>query len=416
MCYIQALQDPNLSTAHGYLWTVLGTIYKNQGVKSPMATSFKQAQKVTGKLSPFIKEWHFIGPFVIGKMELDGDPLEAYAGIRNISKYRYQKAASLYSELVPGGEIKWMVIKQTTAQSLVQVKPTVNWNDLVSSLGSLGISEWQGWVVGELAINDKDQNVMVQCLGVHTLYIDDVPVTGDVYHREKYWYGVKLDQGLHTVYIRLRTKVVANFKCSFKIANPDFEVLPPHFLPDLMDGYLFSAYFPLPVANYHSSDFLKIIKVNLQDTLPSYADLDIELIGKNEEIAAGQIFPVSLKLSSSDTKVISHCTNTDDAVDLSFNLKVTTSAGVQSVQIALRCRKFRQSFLFTFVDHDGSIQHAAAVPPLQDFPGGLCPTLLTLHGTTISPQNQADSYKQMVNGEFQFGSQFAWLLAPTRYG
>ena len=413
VCYYQALQDTSISSSHGYLWTVLGTIFKNQGAKSPMATSFKKAQKLTGKISPFIKDWHFIGPFVIGKMELDGDPLEAYAGIQNVSKYRYQKASVFYSELVPGGEIKWSIMKQASAQSTVQVKTSVNWNDLVSSIGSLGITEWQGWVVGELAVNEKDQNIMVQCLGVHTVYIDDILVAGDVYHREKYWYGVKLDQGLHTVYIRLRTKVLANFKCSFKIAKPDFEIFSPHFLPDLMDGYLFSGYLALPIANYHSTEFLKITKVSLQDVTPSNIDLNIEIVDEDIKIAPGQIFAVPVKLISSGSKVISQCTDTDDA-ELYFNIKFLTSSGIQTVPIALRCRKFRQSFLFTFVDHDGSIQHAAAIPPLKDCSGGLCPTLLTLHGTTISPQNQADSYKQMVDSEFQFGSQYAWLLAPTR--
>ncbi len=41
--------------------------------------------------------------------------------------------------------------------------------------------------------------------------------------------------------------------------------------------------------------------------------------------------------------------------------------------------------------------------------------LLTLHGTTVPPQNQADSYKHMVDGKFIFGLEKAWTLAPTRF-
>lgn len=404
-----------MQVSHGYLWSALGTLYKQQGVTTQATTAFKQAQKTSGRINPYINEWSFIGPFVIGKMEIDGDTLDAFGGIRNVSKYRYQKAASFYSELVPAGEVKWSVVKQTSEQSMVQIKSGVNWNDLVNSIGSLGITEWQGWLVGELTVNDKDQNVAVQCLGVHTVYIDDKPLTGDVYHREKYWYGVKLDQGIHTVYIRMRTKVTGTFRCSFKIAKPDFEVLSPHFMPDLMDGYLFSQYFSLPVANYHSTDFLKITKVTLIDVTPVNLNLNCEIARKNVQVAPGQIYTVPLKLSSPDSRLIPHCTDTDAATDVTFNLKIMTSSGAQTVPISLRCHKFRKSFLFTFIDHDGSVQQAAAIPPLQDCPAGLCPILLTLHGTTISPQNQADSYKQMINGEFQFGSQYAWLLAPTRW-
>ena len=414
LCYVQALQDSSLQSSHGHFWSVLGTIYKQQGAATQATTCFKHSQRISGKISPHIKEWHFIGPFVIGKMELDGNPVEACGGIRNVSKYRYQKSARFFSELVPGGEIKWRVEKPVSMDNTIHIKAGVDWNDLINAIGSLGITEWQGWVVGDLAVNDKDQNIAVQCLGVHTVYIDDIPITGDVYHREKYWYGVKLDQGLHTVYIRLRTKVAGKFKCSFRIAKPDFEVMSSHFMPDLMDGHMFSGYFSLPVANYHFTDFLKITKVTLQDVRPANLNLNIATVHKNEQIAPGQIYLVSFKLSSPDSKLIPHCTDTDFEGDVSFNLKFMTSSGAQSLSIALRCRKFGQSFLFTFLDHDGSVQHAAVIPPLQDCPGGLCPILLTLHGTTISPQNQADSYKQMVNGQFQFGSQYAWLLAPTR--
>lgn len=81
LCYLQALKDSNLAISHGYFWSVLGSLYKLQGAMTQASTCFKQAQKASGKVQRFIKEWQFIGPFVIGKMELDGDPLEAYGGI-----------------------------------------------------------------------------------------------------------------------------------------------------------------------------------------------------------------------------------------------------------------------------------------------------------------------------------------------
>jgi len=34
----------------------------------------------------------------------------------------------------------------------------------------------------------------------------------------------------------------------------------------------------------------------------------------------------------------------------------------------------------------------------------------------VSAESQADSYKQMVKGEFIFGVEKMWLLAPTRHG
>ena len=105
---------------------------------------------------------------------------------------------------------------------------------------------FQGWLVGEFAVNADDQNILLRCLGVHTIYINDNPVTGDVYHRDNFWFGINLDKGVHTMYIRLRTKVAANVQCQLKLAASKFEVLKPHFLPDLYDGYLFSGYVAVP--------------------------------------------------------------------------------------------------------------------------------------------------------------------------
>ena len=111
------------------------------------------------------------------------------------------------------------------------------------------------------------------------------------------------------------------------------------------------------------------------------------------------------------------------------------------------------------MDHDGSASHAAAVAPPDAteaaFPGSfphlakqqhrrrrqgggrkkeeereeeeeeeeprpLVPVLLTQHGTSITPSNQADSYKRMDRfpgaTEYSFGVDGYWLVAPTRHG
>ncbi|XP_064601403.1 LOW QUALITY PROTEIN: uncharacterized protein LOC135467560 [Liolophura sinensis] len=418
-CVLQLVKS---SPSEGWLWSVLGDVYLAQGMNSQANTCFKQAVKLSGKISPQVKEWHFIGPFVIGKTELDGDPVEYFGGIRNISRFRLKKGVKYFSELIPGGEITWKVFSSSgheNSLSGIKISSEVNWNDLVSSLGSMGITEWQGWVVGEFAVNEKDLNIVVQCLGVHTVYVDDFVLTGDVYHREKFWFSTTLGRGLHTLYIRLRTKVLQNFKCSLRLAPSSFAMLSPSFLPDLLDGYLFSSYLSLPVANHHRSKWLRVTKVSRErqsraDSIPLTA---IQADDGQFAVAPGQTRPVIIKLVSKSAEITSGCH------DIDLVLKVTTTEGQQDLPITLRCRKSTESFLFTFLDHDGSVQHGAAIQPLEecdfkdrqtDSPS--CPVLLTLHGTTVPPQNQADSYKHMVNNEFVFGVKGAWLLAPTRHG
>lgn len=183
-CLIKALQ----TSSDAFLWSVLGESFQTLPEKTKAANiCFKEGTKHGGKLSKFIQKWHFIGPFVIGKAEVDGDPLEEWCGVKNISKHRWDKKFVLYSELVAQGEIKWLEINQHTAAEPVAIAPSVNWNELVMSLQSMGITEWQGWVLGDFFVNEIDATVLVQCLGVHTVYIDDAILTGDVYRRDQFW-------------------------------------------------------------------------------------------------------------------------------------------------------------------------------------------------------------------------------------
>lgn len=45
---------------------------------------FKEVIKCGGKLLKFVKKWYFFGLFVIGKVEVDGDFLEEWGGVKNV--------------------------------------------------------------------------------------------------------------------------------------------------------------------------------------------------------------------------------------------------------------------------------------------------------------------------------------------
>ena len=355
-----------------------------------------------------MRQWHFLGPFVIGKNELDGDPVEAYGGIREASKNRYNKQERYASELAADGQVGWLVYKQDTKSEMILVFPKIDWNDFVNSLGSTAILEWQGWIVGEFAVNEEGLNVIIQCLGVTTVFVDDIPITGDVYHRDAFWFSVALDRGIHTLYIRLRAKARSQFKCTIDSAQSTFTVLKPHYLPDLYNGYLFGSHIALPISNYNTKGWLRNIQITV-DSQSQGTPLSVINSELGVSIAPGQTRPIRIELGAESEQIL-----TESCSDVDLRLRVSSSEGEQVHPLTLRCRKPGESFLFTFVDHDGSVQQAAVIEPLESCSQGLCPVLLTLHGTTVSPQSQADSYKHMVDGEFVFGLPKAWVLAPTR--
>ena len=98
--------------------------------------------------------------------------------------------------------------------------------------------------------------------------------------------------------------------------------------------------------------------------------------------------------------------------------------------VPLQCRGAHESFMFTFLDHDGTVSRAAAIAPLRGpmtlppaTQSSPMPVLLSLHGTGVEARTQADSYKRKPAAHahddavpYTFGVRNAWVLAPTRQG
>ena len=162
-------------------------------------------------------------------------------------------------------------------------------------------------------------------------------------------------------------------------------MLPPSFLPDLVSGKLFSSFLSIPISNFHSSEWLKILKVSvIKQSWGMPLVLKLSSLDQRIPIAPGQVRPVKVELgyrNENDKKDSLH----QDVVcsDLNLVLRITTNRGQDhKLPLTLRCREQRESFLFTFLDHDGSVQHGAAITPLATCTSGSCPVLLTLHGTS----------------------------------
>ena len=100
-------------------------------------------------------------------------------------------------------------------------------------------------------------------------------------------------------------------------------------------------------------------------------------------IAPGQVRPIRILLEYKNGKA--QLTDAGACSDVELVLKISTNKGPdQKFVLNLRCRKRTESFLFTFLDHDASVQHGAAIVPLTSCSSGICPVLLTLHGTSRS--------------------------------
>ena len=172
------------------------------------------------------------------------------------------------------------------------------------------------------------------------------------------------------------------FSCNLRPSDssPSFQVHKP-LTPDVVDGYIFSDIISVPVTNYSPTKWLKIVKVTLmtQNSGPDII-LSIDKNHRSLSIAPGQIRSVTLYFKYKDDGQ-----EPKRSVNLSGVLRLGSSDGKYGdVLFLIRCRKKTESFLFTFIDHDGSVQHAATIFPIvKDKPSAQTyPVLLTLHGTS----------------------------------
>lgn len=182
-CLVKALDS---STGDAVLWTILGEVFDHKNEKSKANVCFRESSRLMGKLSKFIKKWYFVGPFTIGKNEVDGDPLEDFGGIKNVTKHRWTRKAFYYSELLNKGELKWTTIDVKNEKESINVAPPAEWNELILSLQSIAIAEWQGWIVGDFVVNE-DGSYLFQSLGASLVFVDEFLFTGDLYRRHQIW-------------------------------------------------------------------------------------------------------------------------------------------------------------------------------------------------------------------------------------
>ena len=138
-CFVQALgSDPTLGVA----WAQLGSAYHEAGDLSKAQGFFAEAKRlVGGACARHVHDWHFLGPFPIGKQEQDGDPVAALGGIHNVPV----GSGTYYSEYGAGGRVGWTAFRADSAGAVAIQFPHIDWNDLVRSLEwKMAVLQFQG--------------------------------------------------------------------------------------------------------------------------------------------------------------------------------------------------------------------------------------------------------------------------------
>ena len=129
--------------------------------------------------------WLHVGPFPVGKTEIDGDPLYAEGGAGGAGGVRalIEKgdfSGRFTSELATGGTVGWTTLRGVVSPGQQQsslslqypmpgAKETVDFNSFVQSTQRLSTLEFQAWVVNKVSwynvVNSWHENTSVSETG-----------------------------------------------------------------------------------------------------------------------------------------------------------------------------------------------------------------------------------------------------------
>jgi hypothetical protein len=193
---------------------------------------------------PFPPSWDVLGPMPIGKNEVDGDPLAAHGGAwAHWMRHHNVSAATVRSELAPGGLVGWRAVKPAPDGALGVGWGELPWGALVQALGQRAVLEVQAWAMGPLLVARAGWYTL-DVRGVHKALLfsaarpsaPPTPVAADLYGGGAHGgggFGVWLEAGVHVLALRCRMVVQKQMFVRLAPAQAAWSVGPP---PQACDG------------------------------------------------------------------------------------------------------------------------------------------------------------------------------------
>ncbi|KAJ3130191.1 Serine/threonine-protein kinase [Nowakowskiella sp. JEL0407] len=361
--------------------------------------------------------WDFIGPFSPSYVQFD--VTSVYGGILKL--YKSKLYQPIRTELMIGGWATWKRgIKANEIGSLsAGFEGDENFDEEINAdfFGFTGV-QWVGYVGTTFNINQSGTYIL-RISGATTYLLDGIRHRGDTYRVNSAKLPVYLTAGEHTLIAPVSSYGKSNgtlatflqpFKQKFDVYIDETDII----VPDLVDGYLASPYLSVLVTNAdtkHRKDNLEL-EIKLKFSSESVTSF-IHSVSPLEK-SQSQAVPITIPDELFQTKFT--C-NLQHHIEINIIPSKTAINTLPPIRIQLRCRKFHgESYRFTFIDIDGSIQKAAVMAPSVDvepycekFSKG-CPVIYSMHGAGVEADTDAwtiHSYKRQ---------KYSWILFPTNRG
>ncbi|KAG0302935.1 hypothetical protein BGZ98_007110 [Dissophora globulifera] len=383
--------------------------------------------------------WQVLGPFPTGMREQDfgADPLEAFGGFRSLP---YDKDAKFPSELAKDGVVQWHTTEMDEQGWVHVLYPDIDWKFNQQFLG-WAFNQFQAWARTSFTVpescgsEDGLCSFTLQCTNVGDFYVDNDRLSGDWYGYGLTRHTLRLQPGSqHTISVRVVHEVrifggityppPSQFMCEFVVvphshAASDRQVTMVQVVKEGSGSYvLMDAVDDILAGQY--------ISVALRNAGPE------RVVVKSVAIARGsQQFKAALKdmgrpislFPSTHRPITILLERIGDSIDtlefsLEFELEVTSSDAnvgenrtvlLETDLISIERRAWGEPYKYTFLDVDGTVHYAAAIPPSDPSsqPADSAPVLVALHGAGVEVAQSPfwlSEYQQRER---------TWIVLPT---
>ncbi|KAG0364479.1 hypothetical protein BGZ54_007449 [Gamsiella multidivaricata] len=355
-----------------------------------------------------------LGPFPTGMREQDfgADPLEAFGGFRNLP---YDKDAKYPSELAKDGIVRWHTTEIDSEGWINVLYPEIDWKFNQQFMG-WAFNQFQAWARSSFIVpsiascfppnEDGKCSVTIQCENVGDFYVDSERLSGD-------WYGYGLTRHTlrlapntrHTISVRVIHEVrifggavlppPSKFRCELKVAprttQHDHGIMVQvakegyggYVVMDAVDNALAGEYISVALRNVGPERVLvRSVKVEHGSNQFS-AELKEQL--RSISLYPGTHRPVTIRLSLQEGQRIQgleFSLRFELAIMRSGNNMEKSTGALETDLIRIEQKEWGKVYKYTFLDFDGTVHYAAAIPPSKPSsqPLDSAPVIVALHG------------------------------------
>lgn len=330
------------------------------------------------------QSWQYIGPFSAGSREGGIDHLLPLGGEESAVPHPED---TLWSPLVPGGEVTWRPVEGDSAGWVHLVFPDVDWKPLQDYYGWVGLIQCS-YAYTEVSVPQRVR-ALAQLERAGLFYLNGIPYYGDRYGHGYFVFPVILEEGTNRILVKA---------CGYEDASFRLRFLPPR---GALQAVVKDVTAPDPVTGWEVLE--GPVGVPVVNTTGEW------ILGARLEVAGASVpIPPMPPLSATKVPARLHLPGPfqeNDTLWVPVRIRMASGEIIFRDSFPLVVFSPPEPYRITRISAiDSSVQYYAVLPPEPYQPDRFYALIFTIHGAGVEARGLARAYQP---------KDWAFVVAPT---